>query len=112
MLTTYELKMPGAVYSGEDALGRIPGILAANGVKRLAVFTDRGIEGAGLLELPMAGVREAGAEAVILDAAMIRKLPRKIAAATGWTPCPTPLNASPAARPTPSAIFSPSRPWT
>ena len=42
MLTKYELKMPHAVYSGEDALGRIPEIFAANGVKRLVVFTDRG----------------------------------------------------------------------
>ncbi len=67
MLTKYELKMPGAVYSGEDALGRIPEILAKNGVKRLVVFTDKGIEGAGLLELPMAKVRETGVETVVLD---------------------------------------------
>lgn len=67
MLTKYELKMPRAVYSGEDALGRIPEILAANGVRRLVVFTDKGIEGAGLLELPMARVRETGVETVILD---------------------------------------------
>ena len=48
MLTKYELKMPHAVYSGENALGRIPEIFAANGVRRLVVFTDKGIEGAGL----------------------------------------------------------------
>ena len=53
MLTKYELKMPHAVYSGEDALGRIPEIFATNGVKRLVVFTDKGIEGAGLLEFPL-----------------------------------------------------------
>lgn len=67
MLTKYELKMPHAVYSGEDSLGRIPEIFAANGVRRLVVFTDKGIEGAGLLELPMAKVRETGVETVILD---------------------------------------------
>ena len=67
MLTKYELKMPHAVYSGEDALGRIPEIFAANGVKRLVIFTDKGIEGAGLLEFPMARVRETGVETVILD---------------------------------------------
>lgn len=67
MLTKYELKMPRAVYSGEDALGRIPEIFAQNGVKRLAVFTDKGIEGAGLLEFPMAKVRETGVETVILN---------------------------------------------
>lgn len=67
MLTKYELKMPHAVYSGEDALGRIPEILAANHVKRLVVFTDKGIEGAGLLEFPMAKVKTTGVETVILD---------------------------------------------
>ena len=67
MLSKYELKMPRAVYSGENALGRIPEIFAANGVKRLVVFTDKGIEAAGLLEFPMAKVRETGVEAVILD---------------------------------------------
>nr|WP_325256818.1 iron-containing alcohol dehydrogenase [uncultured Oscillibacter sp.] len=67
MLTKYELKMPHAVYSGEDALGRISEIFAANEVKRLVVFTDKGIEGAGLLEFPMAKVRETGVETVILD---------------------------------------------
>ena len=66
-MTKYELKMPHAVYSGEDALGRIPEIFAANEVKRLVVFTDKGIEGAGLLEFPMAKVRETGVETVILD---------------------------------------------
>ena len=67
MLTKYELKMPHAVYSGENALGRIPEIFAANGVKRLAVFTDKGIEGAGLLEFPMAQVRQTGVETIVLD---------------------------------------------
>ncbi|MDE6456490.1 MAG: iron-containing alcohol dehydrogenase, partial [Dysosmobacter sp.] len=67
MLTKYELKMPGAVYSGEDALGKIPEIFAANAVRRLAVFTDKGIESAGLLDFPMARVRETGVETILLD---------------------------------------------
>lgn len=67
MLTKFELKMPHAVYSGEDALGRIPSVLKENGVSRLAVFTDKGIEKAGLLELPMARVRETGVEYLVLD---------------------------------------------
>ncbi len=67
MLTKYELKMPRAVYSGEGALGKIPEIFAANGVKRLVVFTDKGIEGAGLLEFPMAEVKKTGVEAAVLD---------------------------------------------
>lgn len=67
MLNKYELKMPHAVYSGEDSLGRIPEIFTQNNVKRLVIFTDKGIEAAGLLELPMANVRKTGVETVILD---------------------------------------------
>ncbi|BAL00653.1 putative alcohol dehydrogenase [Oscillibacter valericigenes Sjm18-20] len=67
MLTKYNLKLPHAVFSGEDALENIPAILAENAVRRLAVFTDKGIEGAGLLELPMAQVRKAGVETILLD---------------------------------------------
>ena len=67
MLTKYDLKMPRVVFSGENALGNIGDILAGNDVKKLAVFTDKGIEGAGLLEFPMAEVKKAGVEHVILD---------------------------------------------
>ena len=67
MLKNYELKMPHTVYSGEDALGRIPRILQENAVRHLAVFTDKGIEGAGLLEFPMARVRETGVAVTVLD---------------------------------------------
>lgn len=67
MLTTYELKMPRAVFSGENALAKIAAIFAENSVRRLAVFTDKGIEGAGLLELPMEQVRKSGVGFIILD---------------------------------------------
>ena len=67
MLTKYDLKMPRAVFSGENALDKIRDIFADNGVKRLAVFSDKGIEGAGLLDLPMAEVKKTGVEYTILD---------------------------------------------
>ena len=67
MLTKYNLKMPHAVFSGEDALEKIRDIFAENNVKRLAVFSDKGIEGAGLLDLPMAEVKKTGVEYTILD---------------------------------------------
>ena len=67
MLARYDLKMPHAVFSGQDALEKIRDILAENQVGRLAVFTDRGIRGAGLLNLPMAQVQQADVDAVILD---------------------------------------------
>ena len=60
MLTKYNLKMPHAVFSGEDALEKICDIFAENHVKRLAVFSDKGIEGAGLFALPAARKRYFG----------------------------------------------------
>lgn len=67
MLTKYNLKMPHAVFSGEDALDKITDILAKNQVKRLAIFTDKGIEGAGLLDFPMARVKASGVAYTVLD---------------------------------------------
>ena len=57
MLTTYNLKMPHAVYGGENAMDNITAILKANKVKRVAMFTDKGIEAAGLFSLPEEGCR-------------------------------------------------------
>ena len=67
MLTKYNLKMPHAVFSGEDALENIPAILKEAGASHMAIFTDKGIEGAGLLDFPMAHVRQSGVEYTILD---------------------------------------------
>ena len=67
MLTKYDLKMPHAIFSGEDALDKIHDILAENHVQHLAVFTDKGIRSAGLLDLPMARVEESGVDTVVLD---------------------------------------------
>ena len=67
MLTKYDLKMPHVVFSGENALDKITDILTANKVKRLAIFTDKGIEGAGLLEYPLARVKTTGAAYTVLD---------------------------------------------
>lgn len=66
MQISYNLKMPQAVYSGEHALGQIPAVLGKD-VRKVAVFTDKGIAGAGLLELPLSIVKETGADIVILD---------------------------------------------
>ena len=50
MLTTYNLKMPHAVYGGENAMDHITAIIKSTGAKRVAMFTDKGIEAAGLTE--------------------------------------------------------------
>ena len=52
MLTKYNLKMPHAVYGGENAMDNVTEILKKNGVKKVAMFTDKGIEGCGLFALP------------------------------------------------------------
>lgn len=67
MLTKYELKMPHTVYSGESALENICKILKENNVRRAAIFTDRGIRNAGLLERPVSMVEQAGADFTVLD---------------------------------------------
>ena len=67
MLTTYNLKMPHAVYGGENAMDNITAILKNNNVKRVAMFTDKGIEGCGLFALPEAAVQAAGVDYYVLD---------------------------------------------
>ena len=68
MLTQYNLKMPHAVYGGENAMDNITAIIKARGAKKVAMFTDKGIEGAGLLALPEEAVKASGAEYYVLDA--------------------------------------------
>lgn len=65
MLTTYNLKMPQTVYSGEHALEQIKTVLQH--VQKAAVFSDKGIIKAGLLERPLSFIKEAGAEVIIID---------------------------------------------
>lgn len=69
MLDQYSLFMPKAVYSGRGALGRIREITQGK-FKKAAVFTDKGVEQAGLLEIPMRELKEAG-----IDMAVITDLP-------------------------------------
>lgn len=65
MLDNYNLKMPQAVYSGKGALSQIKKIL--RGVKKVAIFSDKGIINAGLLEKPLALIKEITKEIIILD---------------------------------------------
>lgn len=66
MLTSYTLKMPHVVYSGENALNHIEEILGAD-VKKIAIFSDKGIIDAGLLELPLSKIKESKKEFVIFS---------------------------------------------
>lgn len=67
MLNMYSLKVPHAVYSGENSLDNIKKIVSDNGVNKIAVFTDKGIVNAGLLNYPMSFINETGIETIILD---------------------------------------------
>ena len=48
MLTQYHLPLPHAVYGGENAMDNITAIIKARGAKKVAMFQDKGLEGAGL----------------------------------------------------------------
>lgn len=67
MLTTYSLKMPRAVYGGENAMENVTAILRAAGAKRAAVFTDKGIRAAGLFPLVQSAVEAARVDYYVLD---------------------------------------------
>ncbi len=67
MQKTYNLKMPHAVYGGESAMENITSILKARQVKRVAMFTDKGIEGSGLFSLSEEAVKAAEVEYYVLN---------------------------------------------
>lgn len=67
MLNMYSLKVPHAIYSGENSLENIKKIISDNGVNKIAIFTDKGIENVGLLNYPMSFIKEIGIETIILD---------------------------------------------
>lgn len=57
--------MPGTVYSGREALDKIREITEGR-FKKAALFTDKGVEQAGLLKAPIKLLHEAGVETVVL----------------------------------------------
>lgn len=67
MLERYSLKMPHAVYGGVNAMENITGIIQAMGAKKVAMFTDPGIEKTGLFALPEEAVKASGAVYYVLD---------------------------------------------
>ena len=67
MLTSYNLKMPHAVYGGENAIDNITSILVNRNCRHVAMFTDKGIEACGLFALPEEAVKAAGVDYYVLD---------------------------------------------
>lgn len=66
MLADYSLKMPKNIIAGEHAIEQLSDILA-KGVQKIVIFTDKGILGAGLLDLPKSMIEKAGVEYTIIS---------------------------------------------
>ena len=67
MLTTYNLKMPHAVYGGENAMDSIASIIKTLNAKKVAMFTDKGLRALGLFTLAEDVVKTTGVEYYVLD---------------------------------------------
>ncbi len=65
MLKEFQLKMPGQVYAGDNALDKLPELIKDH--QRIALFTDKGIESIGLTEKPLELIRKAGKDVVVLN---------------------------------------------
>lgn len=65
MQQKFNLTMPKEVYSGVDALAQIKEIMAD--VKKVVVFTDKGIQAAGLIEKPLEILKKAGVTFAVID---------------------------------------------
>lgn len=62
---TYSVTMPRKVYSGKNALENLQTIVA--GVKKAAIFTDKGILSTGLVELPLEQLKKAGVDSLVIS---------------------------------------------
>ena len=67
MLTKYSLGMPNTVFGGENSMSNIETVLKTENVKKLAIFTDKGLQKLGLLDYPLNEVKKTGVDYVILD---------------------------------------------
>lgn len=66
MLIDYSLKMPKNIIAGEHAIEQLADIIAKN-VKKIVIFTDKGILGAGLAEQIKSLIEEVGIEYTIIS---------------------------------------------
>lgn len=67
MLKSYNIKMPHAVYGGENSIENITSILKTRQTKQAALFTDKGIQEHGLLSLAEEAVKAAGVDYYVLN---------------------------------------------
>ena len=64
-LEKYVMNMPRSVYSGVNSLENLKTVVS--GATKVAVFTDRGLLASGLVDLPIAKIKEAGKEVVVFS---------------------------------------------
>ena len=67
MLTKYNLKMPHAVYGGENSMDNIADIIRSTGAKKVALFTDPGLRKTGLFSICEDVVKATGVDYYVLD---------------------------------------------
>ena len=67
MLKEYSLKMPHAVFGGENAMENIADIIKKLDARKVAMFTDKGLRKLGLFDMPEAVVKSTGVEYYVLD---------------------------------------------
>lgn len=63
----YQIKIPSCVYGGEGCVDNIKSIIEKENAKKLIVFTDKGIRGAGLLDILTKVLDEAKTEYKVID---------------------------------------------
>ncbi|MDH6363675.1 alcohol dehydrogenase class IV [Enterococcus sp. PF1-24] len=66
MLTDYSLKMPKNIRAGEHAIEQLSEILNEE-IKKIVIFTDKGLMNAGLVDLPIEIIEQAGIAYTILS---------------------------------------------
>lgn len=66
MLADYSLKMPKNIRAGEHAIEQLEEIIS-NGIKKIVVFTDKGLLALGLVDLPIQIIEQVGIEYTILS---------------------------------------------
>lgn len=64
MLTSYALKLPKAVYAGEDATSKLADVIKSLEAKKVALFCDAAIQKLGLADAAIKVVEETGAAVV------------------------------------------------
>jgi len=66
MMKDYTLKMPKNIMAGENAMEQLASLLSTD-IKKIAIFTDKGVQDAGLVNLPLKIIQDKGIAYIIID---------------------------------------------